>query len=959
MSSSPHKRYSAAASPSASFVEALARVRTAISFLSSRLESSSTTTVSAGEFLAEIKTLNSRITALDASAVGASAVEKSRAGRWQDELDAAGTLLWNKSTWLKHQRVEDAEGKSESWLTTVAELRRTAYRLIRLGALEPLTADSHLSLLSLANKTSLAFFAVELFRPADELVKEAAQHAEKLQVEPASEPALAKERAKVLLIHYCCRIRTSMASGLPGVAAWVREKADELLRTEALPWREVEKLAQTAYEVGADLLQASESVLAGEAVEREKGDVAVEWLQFALQLLEAGSGETVQAMQVATLKALAQAYLDSEHRNQAEETLKQDVDPSSELRRRQIKFILARKGGDGEITQAFVDAAEHLGEKEEDVPRLLGLLHKISDERQVRPLCFAILHAMLCKLDVLPHSTARNNLAAQVFSSAIFFLGEHDRARFEGLLDAAVQAAPALLLPSSAAFLCITYLWRQGDKAHAERRFSLAAEWYLLAAHQIFGSIDSAVYAKPSRKAALCFIEAEENDRAEQILQLPAAGADCAKTHFVRFYNFSLQQNPEKAAAAFLAMAATPDFTPSLLLWAAKTANEANSKDLLALVLRTLVDVCQTGAGVSGVDLMVVLRCLIRLHLVRINGTDEQQTEELAASLISHLQAALALAASLAKVDPVPESLSKDLVWLYKTAFSVCVRFSGIWSTLSLVSLYEVTATLIRLEHTLATSSTDPMLLGKLWVCKFAALSGKVEAARVSSGAEQAALYKALAVDADIFIRGLCAALEQNYQVEKANDLLDAAFAVKVEAQAAVSDWSGLVKLVEDFEDSTRVLPVSLLKLVTDKAVGSSTCPREELCSILRKTLVLLYARQDLEVSSMALWLRMIISALIEREPDQALDYVKNAAQLIEDRPSDYPAEEVDWLLSTTWDYGVEAYGAHALDAGEKWCDMAIQLAASSGNEGMRARLDKWHASLKACHAAEDDDRIV
>ncbi|GAA5974988.1 hypothetical protein JCM11641_006792 [Rhodosporidiobolus odoratus] len=928
MPTSPHKRSSQPSTTTINpFVEAFSRCRTSSSYLAQLLSSNNNASGTA-EILSELKTLNSRVAALRSSAQSASHHDKSKVPGWQDELDAAGTLIWNRSTALKYTTSETGGPSELAWLKVVAELRRTACRLIRLGSIEPLTPDNFLSLLSLATKTSVAFLAAEQLSVAEELNKEAASYAAELDALATDiEPAFAKERAKALLAHYCCRIRTSSASGLPAIAGWVREKGLELIKKEKLSWREVEKLAQTAYDVGTASLRASRE--RPPSVEgKEDSDLVVGWLEFALQLLEGGEGESRQQMQLITLKALAQAYVVEQKWAKAEETLRQilDFEPSSDLRRRQIKFILARDGGDGEVIEAFLTAAKTIPPSAEETLR--------------RSLRFDVLN-VLCKMAVSSSGSPFGvDFVAQLFATAIFFL-----------------TAPTTQLPPSTAFLCITYIWRLGDKAYKEQRYSEAAEWYVLAAHQLFSSVDAAAFSKSIRKAALCLIDTRENGRAEQVLQLPSAGADFSKTHFVRFYNYSLLQNTVKASAAFQAMVSAPDFTPSLLLWAAKTANAGNNKDLLALVLSKLVGICKSGAGIAGVDLMVVIRCLIRLYLTRINEADDAETVELATALQSHLEAALTLATALSRSSPVPETLNKDLAWLYKSAFNVCTRFSDKWSTDTLVALYDLTASLIELDTRLSATTIDSDTLGKLWICKFAALSGKVEAARKSN---EFSSYKDLAVDAEAFVRGLGTTLSAHpqIQVEKADALLDAAFAVKIEAQAAIGDWSGLVKLVENFEDSPRTLPVSLLKLVTDKATASSSCPPAELCSILRVTLTLLYARKDLEVSSMALWLRMMVSALMDREADEALKYVKNACQLISEHQGGYPAEEADWgvslsasssaarlakhlldrLLTTTWEYGVDAYSANAAEIGKKWCEVAIQVAHAKRDEGMGAK---------------------
>lgn len=57
-------------------------------------------------------------------------------------------------------------------------------------------------------------------------------------------------------------------------------------------------------------------------------------------------------------------------------------------------------------------------------------------------------------------------------------------------------AAPTLCITINPAFVCSTYLWRQGDKAHRLKTFEVAAAWYLLAAHPVLRSLEEKIWQK-------------------------------------------------------------------------------------------------------------------------------------------------------------------------------------------------------------------------------------------------------------------------------------------------------------------------------------------------------------------------------------------------------------------------------------------------------------------------------
>jgi hypothetical protein len=119
MSSTPYRR-SAQATGAAppSFVESLSRLRSSSSFLVQLL---STSTSSSSEVLTELKTLSSRLSAFETSSNKASVHDKAKAAGWEVEVDAAGTLLWNKSTALRHRTVDEGAVEVSKEVQVVAE----------------------------------------------------------------------------------------------------------------------------------------------------------------------------------------------------------------------------------------------------------------------------------------------------------------------------------------------------------------------------------------------------------------------------------------------------------------------------------------------------------------------------------------------------------------------------------------------------------------------------------------------------------------------------------------------------------------------------------------------------------------------------------------------------------------------------------------------------------------------
>uniref|UniRef100_A0A0K3CEK3 BY PROTMAP: gi/647400090/emb/CDR45195.1/ RHTO0S10e06590g1_1 [Rhodosporidium toruloides] n=1 Tax=Rhodotorula toruloides TaxID=5286 RepID=A0A0K3CEK3_RHOTO len=925
-------------------VEALSRLRAQAAFFAAP-------GTDAGELQREVSTLNQRIAAFEDALAQAEAGEVDRLiGRgWKDELDGTGTRLWNQSTALKLAQDDGQEQRAK--LGVVASLRHAGYRLIRLGALEPLTTEARLSHLSLATKTASAFLDASQTSKADKLLVDAASLAADLDDEPAQDPTFLSERAKALLAHYCCRIRSANASGVDTIACWVREKARDLVHQGNLPRRETDKFARVAYEVGAAAINGEKGA-AG-----QDSSSAIDWLQCALAILERdGQDEASRALQLATLKTLAQAYLiatpSPEHWEKAEETIKQalDLEPSASLARRLVKLVIARNGSDAEITQAFLAAVKVVSQNQEEIRRLVATLEALPTTK--RPLRFQLLaDAVEMLSSYTSNAVANSMLISQILLASFVQAQDADKRYLVKMLETLDKNMPAFRLDSNDAFTCMTYVWRHGDKAAQDRRSADAIDWFLLVQHAAFGSLETNLTSVIHRKAVVEMLTEKSSARAQKILQDPVLLEDVAKNHSLRFRAFL--DEPSKALACLQAMTQSSDFSPKLLMWAHKIASEQGKQDLAAKILSMVGQVCSEGAVADGtdIDLMTLTRAIARKHIDALAKKSPDDQEATVHALVKQLEAGYDLARSLSAQND-SASLRKDLAWFYKTAFNHCVEHGAGWSSELATAVFAITAKLIEFDLELAKTS-DPALEGKLVACRLATFRQRVVSARKAKGAKKNEEYRLLLAEVDKLIKQL--ERSPGSQPEKANDLLAAAYALKVEAHAELGEWSSLVSLVDAAESSSSRLPVSVVKLVVDKAASTtSTCPADSMSKILRKTLAILYSRREVEIAEMALWLRLIVSVLIHRnDRDQALAYVENAAHFIAQHQDDFPEDEANWMLATAWDEGLDLFASASPVAGEKWCSVGLKIARTLEGVGEGEEVESGLAKQMETNLAE------
>ncbi|GJN92427.1 hypothetical protein Rhopal_005457-T1 [Rhodotorula paludigena] len=867
MAATPRKRAKHDAAPTRTFAEALARVRAQAAFVEQTV---ALAPGDAAEVQRELSVLNERITALE-KAIDQSNGEEGELAGWKDDLDAVGTSLWNRSTALKH--VHDGQRDDKTWLAPFAALRLVGYRLIRIGAVEPLSDVDCLSHLSLAVKTASALLACDRVAPVESLLPECAKIAAEVEQRTASGAA---DRVKALLAYYCFRIRFSLVNDNVALAHWAVHKSQDLLEHNDIPHRDTISCVKSFMSIAAAELGRSAAGSDGEGAEMQPVGDMLEW---TLALLEAVPGDEVVALKL--LVQLAKAS--PQDSSKTEEAVRQlvELDASPRAHRLLLKLIIGRNGADDEVQQTFRAAVHNVIELE-DAALLLATLEALPQSR--RQLRFSLWQVAAQQ----PASDLRATDAVLgcMILNAVVQASEQDKDEIEQLFSSIAAKYPNFRLSIAEAFTCATQLRRFGDKASQDKRHCEAAGWYFLSAHSVLSALPLDTHAKSIRKAALCFVHAGMSDRVEEVMQCIRVEDEQAKDHFLRFC--ARLQEPTKGESL------------APVTWAFKLVSERDDKAMATAILTMLHELAKSASVAIGLDYMV----LTRTKNVEV--------------VLSQLKSGLQLATRLVETHEGAVSLGKEVTWLYKTAFNICVECSEGWTTEITTAFFEVAAHL----GSLAEVAGIKVEKTRLWTCKIAVIAGKYANAQDLADQDTVA-YESLLSEVDGFLDAYTAAPAGSAPVEKVQQLLEVAYSAKVEALV--------------FEESQRDVPLTIIKLIVDKVTQSALCAHQHVSTILRKALAILYSRQDVDVYVAGRHESTIVFSLVRmRNVDQALDYVKNAAHFVQQHTDEYPEEEANWMLSLAWDEGLDAFSAHQPARGADWCETSLTIA-----EAMRADIVK------------------
>ncbi|GAA5965685.1 hypothetical protein JCM3765_000927 [Sporobolomyces pararoseus] len=833
------------------------------------------------------------------------------------QLEINGKQLWNRSSAIEKSIIgkEEKEEVKMARRKLVAKLRHLSLRTIPYTLGDPTTTQETLLLLELITQTASSYLGIGNANPVLSLEKDAASLANSFKDLSKLEPALRSRCASAILDVLIFRIRLAIQNQSP-VAQYIKGRADIVLNEEEIPTRKRQQIAEIFYHVGTSLvLEKKDDQDRNEAVAG-----AIEWLKWAHHLLTVQGNKSTRGLRAAILKSLAFAQLQvAEAKGDAEESQKELLllEPTFGRKRQLLKMIIARDGADAEIVGAT------------------------ATDQQALQGCGRFLE--------------------QLFSIAAIVVKSSDFEAFSLLFNTVEQALPNYRLSPTSAFLVSTYAQAVTNSTQGVK-CEEAAKWLSLILTSPLADLDQAFLAQQARMIASKLIECKSYDRATQLLDDWSKEQVDSRTELLR-HQIALLQNDSRQAVEYLKSACSAsNFTSDSLVWAAHQANEAGNEESLLFVLEKITQAVAEKKKVEGMDLMTAVRLCLRMALEKVEATEEPRYE------LTRSYAALQVARSLVGQNPkLPDDFVKSLTWIRLAAIEACSKLTPTWSCESLAQLFESIALISEVE--LSISEPNEELLSNLFACRIASLAARASIVRQLSPDVQIDEYKTLLQALGTYFEQLVEADKthsQNFSKLEFKKFVNATISLQAECHTVLGQWSSLLELVETCEDNDSSDEFSLiaLRIICDKvSQNASSCPYEILRSIYRKSLAILYQNRALNSEELAIWLRMIIGVLISREPEEAIKYLENAQQLVASNPAEYPKEEVSWLISTAWDYGIDLYTNNDVDEDDstkieakKWCQLAISIARASNDQMLVNQLEEWFNGLNAAQVEDSVD---
>ncbi|KAL5534754.1 hypothetical protein ACEPAG_1218 [Sanghuangporus baumii] len=877
-----------------------------------------------------------------------------------DVLDREGVHLWNIS-----RLIWQGTGSNEE-RSLFAAFRLSGFRLIEAGIEQKPSMETLINVLGLASKAGTALSESGKNDIAASVLSSAAKFEEQLRnSEDDGDGTHEQAKARVVVLYYCSRMLAAWQGGNDAIAQFMLEKITESdeRRLSLVPIPDREHIAARIMVIGKSILKASTRTSEDGAAAlggAKKAQDSVVWLRRAFTLVEKMEDSEslgIRDLKRTILRSLVRAYylsssIDPENLVRAETTLQEliaSIDNSTDrtnpehrqLRWMWLAVLKKRMAPEPALSDAFGSIVDHTGFTETETTEILQELRTVT---QQHTLVSDVLHR--CILRVLDDPKDNSENVSRFFLALLAHCvrdQDNSRAIKDIELGCSFLVQSEFELAKTPAMACLTILWKVGDRHFQMKKWSQAAEWFLVGTHKAFASIVHISGPKCLRKAALCYIEQREHARASQIIQ--QCPSDQSSTFYLQFLTAVYQGFEEDAVAAIQSMASAPDFDRKMLLLATQLSHESDLKFALLASLEALLKTLYTHSPMeSDVEAICIARCIVRLVIRLIKeAVVASDRSSLISSLIRHFRTASALVNTAVTGRNAP-LIAKDVSWLWRSAYNIALQGCSEWrdAEIQIGELFELSYELAHAYSRIVVAYTEMDVYICMAHSAFSSLSARIFSLRFSTADSGDKIHQQTLVIKSIetvkeTIASAKERVKNQLDIQNLDELLHSVQVFDAEIFCQRQEWDMLLRVINGIGSGADTL--ASYEAIADMLWSERDCPVNVLYITLESLLRACLDHENLSVEKFSRWLRAICSILLSRNSSsdrgKAISYVEQALVVLENQDSTgpeeqvYPMDERYWLLSTSYNTGIECLASIDLDEAKRWFEAAAVVCRS------------------------------
>ena len=501
-----------------------------------------------------------------------------------------------------------------------------------------------------------------------------------------------------------------------------------------------------------------------------------------------------------------------------------------------------------------------------------------------------------------------------------------------------VEARSGMNLTPSATHAAQIMLWKRIEAAYSQENYALAERWCHLSLHNIFSQSGSMNVGKLQRKLILCALAMNNANKAWSVVsKMSELNKNDLSTQYLLYKCAIRCHDAEMASQCFnhicttLSVDANKDAT--LIYACILEAQREGDQDQIVIALQQVLEQFSYTAP-SEAHLPALLRCTARLLM--------RSSEDLQGDAVDSLckifgGAAIQAKRSREQVNDKVFTIN-ELDWFSRNCYNLSLKICGIWPPQYTLRLMQAAVKFIDIYP----SDLEPAVLADLSLrrlfCNFVLCSLSVHLARTEDNYESQLQHylssRRFVAEWRSHLPDQLSRLEGGARsdlIYKHATLISYDF----EAAARLKAWDDFEKIIAECQSCDNIKVYAILADIVLACEAPTEVPIMSLQQIVND----IWQIEDNDIEKLSRWIRCIASQTINSDNKKTEAFLDQVVTIVEDankgQGKKYPAEELEWLATTTFNRAVDFYGSSQDAECHHWAGKALFLAALCNDGGV------------------------
>ena len=502
------------------------------------------------------------------------------------------------------------------------------------------------------------------------------------------------------------------------------------------------------------------------------------------------------------------------------------------------------------------------------------------------------------------------------------------------ILDALAAGSSKPLSPS-AANAAQVLLWKRIETSYNREAYEAAEDWCQLSLHPVFGSSGALNIGKLQRKLILCALGRSDVTKAREIYaQMSTSNKRDPSTQYLLYKVALRYQDPELATECLDTICNISAKDATLLYACVLEAQQTGDQSQMVNSLQRILQKYNYNAP-NEAHLPALLRCTARL-LIREVETPSSQVGN-AIDEICKLFEAAADQAKTSRQDATTDVFSlAELDWFSRNSYNLALKVCTSWDPGQTLRLVQSCFKFIDLYPATTDAGVVADLSLRRLFCAFLCGSLLIVLARNEDRVEeQLQHYLNLRKVVDDFRKH---AKDQISRLEGgAKDDLRRKYsgllAFDYEAAARLKAWGSLDPILKETQEHGDPEMYEILADIT----LSFEAPSEIMITTLQQIINITWQYDNNNIDKLARWIRCLFTLALTSDLETAGQVVNQVATIAETsrkQSMKYPAEELEWLTTTTFNRAIDFYCSSHDALCRRWAERALALSSLCDDGG-------------------------